>query len=183
VQFSFGQLPTRKVFMADLKEMFDFVSPNLRDAALQAAVVLQRLGLRYALADGFAVGAYGFIRATVDVDFLVGDEAFEHYGALVTFKPGVPIQVGGIMIDYLSINALGKHLEETLLTPEQSAGLPIVSIEALFYMKLLARRRKDQVDVIELLKAGADAAKIRRYLQKNAPEQVPLFESLLQETP
>ena len=40
---------------------------------------------------GLAVGANGFPRATKDVAFLVGDEAFErHPGGLVTFRPGVP---------------------------------------------------------------------------------------------
>jgi hypothetical protein len=183
MQFSFGQLPVRRVFMADLQGMLGFVSPKLREALLLSAEALQRLGIRYAVAGGFAVGAYGYIRATTDVDFLVGEEAFEHHGALVTFKPGVPIQVGGVLVDYLSAAALGKHLEETINHPTSAGELPVVSIEALIYMKLLAKRRKDLLDVTELLKAGADAKKIREYLQQHASEQLPLFESLLLELP
>jgi hypothetical protein len=169
--------------MADLQEMLDFVPPKVREAALLAGEALQRLGVRYAIAGGFAVGAYGYIRATTDVDFLVGEEAFEHHGALVTFKPGIPIQVGGILVDYLSAQALGAHLEETINHPVQAGPLPVVSIEALIYMKLLAKRRKDLLDVTELLKAGADVKNIRQYLSTHASEQLPLFESLLQELP
>jgi hypothetical protein len=35
--------------------------------------------------------------------FSVGDEAFEHHpGGIVTMKPGVPIQVDGVLVDLLS---------------------------------------------------------------------------------
>jgi hypothetical protein len=183
MQFSFGQITKRRAFMADLQEMLDFVPPKIKEAALLAAEALQRLGVRYAIAGGLAVGAYGYLRATADVDFFVGEEAFEHHGALVTFKAGVPIQVGGILIDYLSARALGGHLEAAVEHPIQAGPLPIVGIEALMYMKLLAKRRKDLLDITELLKAGADVKKIRQYLSQYANEQLPLFETLLQELP
>ncbi len=62
--------------------VFEFVSPRVRDAALKAAAQLTHLGVRHALVDGLAVGAHGYVRATKDVHFLVGDEAFEHHGSL-----------------------------------------------------------------------------------------------------
>jgi hypothetical protein len=165
----------------DLKEALDFLPPRVRDAALQAAAQLQALRIRYALAGGVAVGAYGYLRATGDVDFLVGDEAFEHHGALVTFKPGVPIQVGGVLIDYISARTLGANVETLLQNPPQSAGLPVVPIEVLIYMKLVAGRRKDQLDVVELVKAGANPASLRNYLQQHASDLLPLFEQLARE--
>jgi hypothetical protein len=61
-----------------------------------------------------AVGAHGYIRATTDVDFCIGEEAFEHQGFLVAFKAGVSIEVDGVRIDYLSPAALGKQLEKML---------------------------------------------------------------------
>jgi len=140
----------------DIKTILDFVAPSVRDAVLETAKQLERLSIRHAIAGGLAVGAYGYIRTTTAVDFLVGDEAFEHHGLLVTFKTGVPIQVGGIRIDYLSIASLGSHLEDVLAQPPRSQGLAVVPIEVLVYMKLVARRRKDQVDIIELMRAGAD---------------------------
>jgi hypothetical protein len=60
-------------------------------------------------------------------------------------------------------------------------GLAIVPIEALIYMKLVARRRRDMVDIVELLKAGADVKRIRDYLGRYANDLVPPFEELLNE--
>lgn len=165
----------------DLKEVFRFVAPRMREAAVKTAAQLNDLGIRYALAGGLAVGAHGYIRATVDVDFLVGEEAFEHHGLLVAFKAGVPIEVDGVRIDYLSPISLGPQLEEVLDHPPMNEGLAIVPIEVLIYMKLVAKRRKDLVDVIELVKAGADVSRVREYLGQYASDLVPSFEELVNE--
>jgi hypothetical protein len=165
----------------DLKEVFRFVSPQVREAALKTAGQLNRLGIRHALAGGLAVGAHGYIRATTDVDFLVGEEAFEHQGSLVAFKSGVPIEVDGVRIDYLSPVSLGPQLEEVLDDPPIDEGLAIVPIEVLIYMKLTARRRRDLLDVIELIKAGADVNGVREYLRQYADDLLPSFEELVTE--
>ncbi len=165
----------------DLKDVFRFVSPQVRNAAVQTAAQMEQIGVRYALAGGLAVGAHGYIRATADVDFLVGEEAFEHHGPLVTFKTGVPVEVDGIRIDYLSPISLGSQVEEALDHPLISEGLPIVPIEVLIYMKLVAKRRKDLVDVVELVKAGANLKPVRDYLKQYASDLVPMFEELVSE--
>jgi len=116
------------------------------------------------------------------VDFLVGEEAFEHQGSLVAFKAGVPIEVDGVRIDYLSPVSLGPQLEEVLDHPPINEGLAIVPIEVLIYMKLAARRRRDLVDVVELVKAGADVNKVRRYLEQYARDLVSQFEELVNES-
>jgi len=164
-----------------LKEVFDFVAPEVRDATVAVAEQLDHLGVRYALAGGLAVGVHGYVRATTDVDFLVGEEAFEHHGTLVTFKTGVPIQVGGVRVDYLSPHALGQHLEDVLDAPSRVDGIPVVPIEALIFMKLVARRRRDQLDVVELLRSGVDARSIRAYLEAHAADTLDLFDALLVE--
>lgn len=165
----------------NLQAVFRFVSPKLRDAATKTAAQLDSLGIRYALAGGLAVGAHGYIRATTDVDFLVGDEAFEHHGAIVNFKPGIPIEVDGIRIDYLSPAALGSQLEQILDQPPVSEGLAVVPVEVLIYMKLAANRRRDLVDVIELVKAGADVKRVSAYIKQYAPDLMPLLEELVNE--
>jgi hypothetical protein len=134
------------------------------------------------LVGGLAVGADGYIRATTDVDFLVSEEAFDHQGALVAFKAGVPIEVDGIRIDYLSPASLGSQMEDVLNQPPISDGLAVAPIEALIYMKLVARRRRDMLDVIELVKAGANVRSVRGYLLEYAAELVPLFEELVDES-
>lgn len=72
-------------------------------------------------------------------------------------------------------------MEEILDHPPMSEGLPIVPIEALIYMKLVAMRRKDMVDVIELVKAGTDVTLARDYLRQYAADLVPMFEELVNE--
>jgi hypothetical protein len=115
------------------------------------------------------------------VDFLVGEEAFEHHGVLVTFRPGVPIEVDGVRIDYLSPVALGPQLEDVLDDPSRSQGLAVVPLEALIYMKLRARRRQDLLDVVELINAGADVRRVRRYLEQYGGDLVAMFDELVEE--
>ncbi|MFN0087543.1 MAG: hypothetical protein ACKVX9_19290 [Blastocatellia bacterium] len=165
----------------DLKGIFRFVAPEIREAAIKAAAQLDHLGIRYALAGGLAVGAHGYVRATTDVGFLVGEEAFERQGLLVAFKAGVPIEVDGIRIDYLSPLSLGPQLEEVLDHPPMSEGLAVVPVEALIYLKLVANRRRDLLDVIELVKAGADVNRARKYLAQYADDLAPVFEELASE--
>jgi hypothetical protein len=181
MHLSYAQIPRRPVNLMDLKEVFRFVAPQVREAAVKTADQLSRLGIRYALAGGLAVGAHGYIRATTDVDFLVGEEAFEHHGSVVAFKAGVPIEVDGVRIDYLSPVSLGPQLEEVLDHPLMNEGLAIVPIEVLIYMKLTAKRRRDLVDVIELIKAGADVRRVRDYLERYASDLVSSFEQLANE--
>jgi len=169
------------VNLMDLKEVFKFVSPRVRDAAVKSADQLNQLGIRHALAGGLAVGAHGYIRATVDVYFLVGEEAFEHHGPVVAFKPGVPIEVDGVSIDCLSPTSLGPQVEEVLDHPPMSEGLPVVPIEVLIYSKLLAKRRRDFVDIVEFVKAGADVKRVRDYLSQYASDLLPSFEELVTE--
>jgi len=181
MHLSYAQIPRRQVSLMDLKDIFRFVAPQVRNAAVKTAAQLEQIGIRYALAGGLAVGAHGYIRATTAVDFLVGEEAFEHHGALVTFKTGIPIEVEGIRIDYLSPISLGSQVEEALDHPLTSEGLAIVPIEVLIYMKLVAKRRRDLVDIVELIKAGADLKPVRDYLEKYAGDLVPLFDELVNE--
>ena len=181
MHLSYAQTPRRHANLMDLKEVFRFVAPRVRDAAIKSAAQLNGLGIRYALAGGLAVGAHGYVRATVDVDFLVGEEAFVHHGSVVAFKAGVPIEVDGVRIDYLSPLSLGAQLEQVLDHPPMNEGLAIVPIEVLIYMKLAAKRRRDLVDVIELVKVGADVNGVRKYLRQYASDLVPQFEELVNE--
>jgi hypothetical protein len=73
------------------------------------------------------------------------------------------------------------QLEEVLDDPPLSEGLAVAPIEALIYMKLRARRRRDLLDVVELINAGADVRRVRRYLEQYASDLVAMFDGLVEE--
>ncbi len=155
--------------LPDLHLLDGVVAPNVLDAMHAASEALKNVGVRHVVVGGLAVGAHGYPRATKDVDFLVGEEAFEHHaGGLVTMKPGAPIQVSGVAIDFLSIGADEKHLEAALANSGEIAPAAV-----LVYLKLKSPRLKDRADVVELIKAGLDAGTVRNYLGANAPMLVP----------
>jgi hypothetical protein len=151
----------------------DVVASKVLDAMRSASTALTALGIRHVVVGGLAVGANGYPRATKDVDFLVGDEAFEqHPGGFVTMKPGVPIQINGVAIDLLSVQAGEEHLATALDAPMGS----MIEAPQLVYLKLKSPRQKDRVDVIELVKAGIEIAVCRAYLRANAPSLTRMFE-------
>lgn len=85
-------------------------------------------------------------------------------------KPGVPIQVNGVVVDHLSATATESFLTKDL--PAPGTTLTIAPIEILTYLKLKSPRSKDRTDLIELIKAGADVSRCRRWLEANAPQFV-----------
>jgi len=86
----------------DLALLDDVVAPKVLEALELASGALAAAKVRHVVVGDLAVGANGHPRATKDVDFLVGAEAFEHHGKLVTLHAGLPFQVDGVAIDFLS---------------------------------------------------------------------------------
>ncbi len=81
----------------------DVVAPKVLEALKLASEALTLANVRHVVAGGLAVGANGYPRATRDVDFLVGAEAFHHHAnGLVTMRPEIPFQVNGVAVDLLS---------------------------------------------------------------------------------
>lgn len=166
----------------DLSLLTGVVAPEILNAMRAAAARLESSGIRHALAGALAVGAHGYPRASKDVDFVVGDEAFTfHAGGIVTINPEVPIRVGDVVVDPISVGQDEPHLLEALKRAPVSGGIPILPIEALVYMKLKSPRRKDAADVVELVKAGIDTAKIANYIASFAPDLTGKFETLVSE--
>jgi hypothetical protein len=125
---------------------------------------------------GLAVGAHGYPRATKDVDFLVGPEAFEHHpGGLVTLRAGVPFQVNGVAVDFLAADP-GEDFLDAALSAEPGA---IADAPVLIYLKLKSPRSKDRTDVVELAKAGLDRAACRAYLAAHAPAYLAAFDEAI----
>jgi len=70
-------------------------------------------------------------------------------------------------------------VEEQVEEPYESEGIPIVDPGALVYLKLKAWRRKDQEDVVQLLKKGLDDKMVREYLEEIAPDLLEKFDILV----
>jgi hypothetical protein len=163
----------------DVGLLDDTVAPRILDAMRVASARLTELGVRHLLVGGLAVGAWGHPRATRDVDFLVGDEAFEsHPGGLVTMKYGVPIQVGGVAVDLLSASA---HDREDALEPPRAGGVSVAPLPVLIYLKLKSPRPKDLADVVELIRLGFDRDAIRADLVARSPELVEKWDRAVAE--
>ena len=164
----------------DASLLVDVVAAKVLEAWRAASDALVRAGVRHVVIGGLAVGANGYPRATKVVDFLVGDEAFEHHaGGIVTMKPGVPIQVGGVLVDLLSVQPDDGALRDVPVTSVDDE-VPVAPVEALVHLKLKSPRMKDASDIIELLKAGIDRARCRAWLESNAPALLPRFEELIE---
>lgn len=152
-------------------------------AARDASAQLDALGVRHALVGGIAVGAHGAPRATRDVDLLVSQaEAFEGT-TILSFKAGIPIAVRGVVVDYLTPegSAHADVLQQALLDASRSEGLPVVALEPLILMKLVAGRRRDLDDVSRLLEPADLQSRVRVYLQSHAPELLERLDMALSE--
>jgi hypothetical protein len=102
----------------------------------------------------------------------VGDEAFErHAGGLVTLRAGVPFEVKGVAVDFVSAQPEEDFLTATLDAEPGS----MIDAAPLVYMKLKSPRHKDRIDVIELVKSGLDVDGCRQYLARHAPAFVDDF--------
>lgn len=155
----------------DPKLLEGIVSPRVLEAMRRASEAIDAIGVRHLVVGGLAVGANGYPRATADVDFLVGEEAFEHHaGGVVTLR--VPVQVNGVAIDYLSIDTDEQHLDDALAAEPGS----FASAKVVIYLKLKSPRSKDRADVVELIKAGIDVDACHRYLVANAHHLVASFD-------
>lgn len=144
---------------ADMRLNKGVVSDKVLRAYKKASEILTSLGIEHRVVGGLAVGAWGHPRATKDIDFLVKDrQAFDGEGLIASFKPGVPISVDGVSIDYLTVESLKIKGSE----PEGE----VVSLEVLFLMKLRVKRAQDNADLIALIKNGADVPAIDEWLKK-----------------
>lgn len=164
----------------DLKPVAEAVSEKVWRAMTDASESLRSLGIRHALVGGLAVGAYGWPRATRDVDFLVDDSAFvKTESGVLMLRVGMPVQAHGIAIDTISVREDERHLLAAIEAAEISEGVPVAPLEALVYLKLASPRSQDRQDVFNLVRAGADLDLVRLYLSAHAPNLVQKLEAIV----
>jgi hypothetical protein len=166
----------------DLKPVADAVSEKVWRAMIDASKSLRSLHIRHALVGGLAVGAHGWPRATRDVDFLVDDSAWSKTeSGVVILRAGIPVEAHGIAVDTISVRDDERHLLHAIETAEISEGIPVISVEALVYLKLASPRSQDRQDVLHLVRAGTDLGRVRRYLTAHAPNLSEKFETVVEE--
>lgn len=156
-----------------MKDWKEAIHPSIIQAAIDGSNALTRLDIRHVLVGGLAVAAHGYSRATKDVDFLVGDEAFEHYGRIISFKPGVPLFANGVVIDILP--AEDGYLEVALNANHKIVdGLAVIDKKTLIVMKLLAGRRRDLGDIEGLINmmSEPEIARICEYVSTVLPDKL-----------
>jgi hypothetical protein len=142
--------------------------------------MLSEVGIRHALVGALAANAYrDRARTTEDIDFLVGDEAFEtHAAGFVTMRVPV-IEFEGIDIDQVPLTERLRVIEDALDNPHFSEGIPIAPVEAIVVMKLISGRTQDHADIEAIVASGADRALLRAAVQKAAPQCSDTFERLI----
>ena len=151
------------------------------DGAKAASKAFREAGIAHVLVGGLAVGVNGYPRPTKDIDFLVSDDAFEFHGPLVTHRPGLPISYKGVGIDWVSLEPHERAALEEFLVVPGSDEVPVIPVEPLVAMKLLAGRHKDQSDVVEMVKAGADVEAILEFVGHTFPKLVPALDKLIKQ--
>ncbi len=153
--------------------------PAYEHAVREASRMFAEAGIRHALVGALGANAYrDRPRTTADIDFLVGDEAFEkHPGGFVTMK--VPlVEFDGIDIDQVPLTESLRVIQDGLDRAHRSEGVPIAPVDTIVVMKLLAGRSQDMADVEAIIESGTDRELLRDAVRKAAPDREPRLERL-----
>jgi hypothetical protein len=162
----------------DLKRALRAV-PTYERAVREVSKLFSQSGIRHALVGALGANAYrDRPRTTEDIDFLVGDEAFEaHPGGLVTLRVAV-IEFDGIEIDQVPLTEALRVVEDGLRRAHVSEGVPIATVDTIVIMKLLAGRTQDLADIEAIISSGVDREMLRDAVRKAAPERMEMLERL-----
>jgi hypothetical protein len=153
--------------------------PHYERAVREVSKMLAEAGIRHALVGALGANAYrNRPRTTEDIDFLVGDEAFErHAGGFVTMRVPV-VEFDGIDVDQVPLTEALRVVEDGLRRAHVSDGVPIAPVESIVIMKLLAGRTQDLADIEAIVASGADAELLRASVREAAPSHVDALEKL-----
>lgn len=153
--------------------------PRYERAVREVSRMLSEAGIRHALVGALGANAYrSRPRTTEDIDFLVGDEAFQaHEGGYVTMRVPV-VEFDGIDVDQVPLTAALRVIEEGLNRAPLSDGVPIAPVETIVVMKLLAGRTQDLADVEAIVSSGADRDLLRTAVRQAIPARSAVLETL-----
>lgn len=153
--------------------------PAYARAVKAVSKMLADAGIRHLLVGALAANAYRRRpRTTEDIDFLVGDEAFEaHAGGFVTMRVPV-IEFDGIEVDQVPLTEALRVVEDALTRAAPHEGVPIAPLETIVIMKLIAGRTQDFADIEAIVESGADREFLRTAVQAAIPDKVRTLERL-----
>jgi hypothetical protein len=137
----------------------------------EIAAAFEDADIDFALCGGLAMAAHGFVRATLDIDFLIreqspdaaykaaGKQGFDRRGLDISFKDRavetrrISKIVGDdvLSLDFLLVTPAVEDVWENRITLDFfGRKLPVVSREGLIKMKTLAARPQDLADIERL---------------------------------
>jgi hypothetical protein len=156
----------------DLKRALHPV-PRFERAVREVSRMFADAGIRHALAGALGANAYrSRPRTTEDIDFLVGDEAFQrHEGGFVTMRVPV-VEFDGVDVDQVPLSGLPRVVEDGLDRAVLCDGVPIAPVDTIVIMKLLAGRTQELADVEAIIASGADRDYLRAAVLRAAPDRV-----------
>jgi len=164
----------------DLKQALRPV-PGYERAVREVSKMLRDAGIRHALVGALGANAYrSRPRTTEDIDFLVGDEAFEtHAPGFVTMRVPV-VEFDGIEVDQVPLTEALRVVEDGLNGAPVSDGVPIAPVDTIVVMKLIAGRTQDLADVEAIVDSGADREVLRTAVSKAIPDRADTLERLFE---
>jgi hypothetical protein len=170
---------------ARFTEEFHMGKSRVHEALAALAARLDVLEIPYAILGALALNAYGYLRATVDVDVLVTREGLERFRAAVLGRGYVEKFPGSrglrdtarkVDIDVvLAGDYPGDGLEKPVRFPDPAAvavkgeTFALVPLETLIELKIASgmtapHRLRDLADVIELIRVNSLPANYRERL-------------------
>lgn len=167
--------------MSRVDALREVVSLAILQRAGDMSCRLRQLGIPHVLIGGLAVGVHGHPRATKDVDFLVGVEAFESVEPFLVYREELKELVRIGETDIMSVPDAYPSLAEELRLEDE---VPIISLQGLVLMKLDANRPRDREDVRVLLEQSPNRIReVRDYLLEHAPGLVSRLAEVLASGP
>jgi hypothetical protein len=153
--------------------------PSFERPVREMSRMFAEAGIRHALVGALGANAYRLRpRTTEDIDFLVGDEAFERHAAgFLTLRVPV-VEYEGINVNQIRVDCDSAVGESALTRAIVSEGVPLAPVDAIVVMKLLAGRTQGLADVEAIIASGADRDLLIAAVQQAAPDRVEVLERL-----
>jgi len=141
--------------------------------------VFRKTGVKHVVVGGLAVGANGYLRNTNNIDFLVDSNAFIFRDKVEYVRSDLPIKYFGTRVNWVSLAPSEEPIFGKFLLLPTQGQVPIMPIEPLIGMKLIAARHKDRTDIIELIKVRSNLTSITEFVSTNIPHLLPLLDKLI----